>query len=201
MNIYTIYKATNRITNKSYIGFDSHYPNRIKEHQKAITKERLSHYAFYRAIIKYGFHCFEWSILYQSKDKDHTLNEMESYFIEQYDLFNNGYNMTKGGDGTPNFVYTDEHKKKWSNVKLGNKNPFYNKKHTEESKQKIKLKNIETKSKMTHSNQWRKVVSPTGEVYNSIEQASKAHNMNGSTLRHKVRKSQDGWRYFDSVVK
>jgi len=32
MNIYSIYKATNKITGKIYIGFDSNWPKRKKRH-------------------------------------------------------------------------------------------------------------------------------------------------------------------------
>lgn len=58
--IYTIYKATNLITNKCYIGFDSCWPNRIKTHKNSKKK-----YKFQRAAVKYGWESFEWEILYK----------------------------------------------------------------------------------------------------------------------------------------
>lgn len=93
----TIYKATNKVTGKSYIGFDSSWPKRKERHRENAEYNRSG--KFYDAIRKYGWETFEWSILYQSVDKQHTLNEMESHFIKQYDTFNNGYNMTEGGEG------------------------------------------------------------------------------------------------------
>jgi group I intron endonuclease len=111
MNIYTIYKSTCKITGKSYVGFDSNWPNRQKVHKSASKKQN---YKFYRAIRKYGWDNFEWSILYQSTDKQHTLKEMENHFICEYDTFDNGYNSTLGGDGCFGLIVSPEARKKIS---------------------------------------------------------------------------------------
>jgi|APCry1669193128_1035447.scaffolds.fasta_scaffold07398_2 group I intron endonuclease len=98
MQIYTIYKSTNKINGCSYIGFDKNWPARKRGHKSSYKKQNRNS-KFYNAIQKYGWDNFDWEIIYQSKDYDHTFKTMESYFIEQYDTLNNGYNMTKGGDG------------------------------------------------------------------------------------------------------
>jgi len=97
MDIYTIYKATNTINGKIYIGFDRNWPQRQYGHKS--RAKRKSNYKFYNAINKYGWENFDWQIIYQSKEYEHTYKTMESYFIEQYDSYHTGYNMTKGGDG------------------------------------------------------------------------------------------------------
>ena len=38
MSIYSIYKATNKITRKSYIGFDSNWPRRKNTHRHKYQK-------------------------------------------------------------------------------------------------------------------------------------------------------------------
>jgi group I intron endonuclease len=96
--IYTIYKATNKINNKSYIGFDSSWPARKSGH-KSRCKNKNTNYKFYKAIAKYGWDNFEWIAIYQSKNYEHTYKTMESHFIKEYNSFENGYNMTTGGDG------------------------------------------------------------------------------------------------------
>ena len=99
MNIYTIYKATNTNNGKSYIGFDSNWPTRKSNHKINSTKKNS---CFYAAIRKHGWVAFEWTILYQSVDKNHTLFEMEEYFIREYNTHvdhGHGYNMSYGGDG------------------------------------------------------------------------------------------------------
>jgi group I intron endonuclease len=117
MIIYTIYKAVNQVNGKVYIGFDSNWPNRVKVHK---TSSKKQNYKFYRAIRKYGWDNFQWDIIYQSKDKEHTLSVMETYFIEQYNSFNDGYNSTLGGDGTFGHFISEESKKK---ISQGNKVP------------------------------------------------------------------------------
>jgi len=99
MNIYSIYKATNNINGKVYIGFDSNWPRRKMEH-KSHSKNKCETQTLHKAIKKYGWNNFEWEVIYQSLDRDYCLNKMESYFIEEYNSFKYGYNMTKGGEGT-----------------------------------------------------------------------------------------------------
>lgn len=94
-SIYSIYKATCKITGLSYIGFTGQsYTTRIKQHK---IKSKNSDYKFYRAIREYGWNSFEWELLYQSYDKIHCLNVMEPHFITEYDSFKKGYNDTEGG--------------------------------------------------------------------------------------------------------
>lgn len=152
--IHTIYKSVNKLNGKVYIGFDSNWPKRVKIHKSASKKQDCK---FYRAIRKYGWDSFEWSSIYQSHDKKHTLNVMESLFIEEYDSFYCGYNSTHGGDGTFGLIVSEETKRKLSAIHkgkklspehieilrekgkklVGDKNPMFGKKHTQENKDKI----------------------------------------------------------------
>ena len=71
------------------------------------------------------------------------MSEREKYWIEYYDSYNSGYNMTIGGEalfGENNPFYgkthTVETKQKLSllaSQRIGNKNPFYGKHHSEET--------------------------------------------------------------------
>lgn len=96
-NICTIYKSVNKINGKCYIGFDSNWPRRLKQHKEKYKKENRK---FYDAIKKYGWNNFDWQIIYQAWDSEYCLKVMEPYFIEQYNSVNEGYNMTLGGEGT-----------------------------------------------------------------------------------------------------
>jgi group I intron endonuclease len=132
MIIYSIYKATNKINGKSYIGFDRNWPSRRYGH-KSRAKSTECNYKFYNAIRKYGWDNFEWQIIYQSKDYDHTYKVMECYFIEQYCSYDDGYNMTKGGDGVNGCKNAGAPKGRipWNKGKTGLQ------KHSEESRQKM----------------------------------------------------------------
>jgi group I intron endonuclease len=123
MNIYTIYTATNKINGKNYIGFDSKWPKRKYEHHYNSTVGS-SNQVFYNAIRKYGWDNFEWNIIYQSHDAEHTLTVMENHFINEYRSYihfenSNGYNMTLGGEGTVGHIHTLETRNNISNALLG----------------------------------------------------------------------------------
>lgn len=89
-----IYKVTNKINGKVYIGQSVDIGRRWREHMTA--KDDIY---FHKAIQKYGVENFEWEVIEQCKKKD--LDEREIYWIEYYDSFNKGYNCTKGGDSGP----------------------------------------------------------------------------------------------------
>jgi len=167
MNIYTIYKAVNTINGKVYIGFDSKWPRRKSTH-KYSSKEIKN--KFYDAIKKYGWDNFEWSVIYQSKDRDDTLKVMEPYFIKEHNSFTDeGYNLTSGGEGVFGLqanrgkkVHTEEFKKRLSDNRKGENNPMYGKKHTLEHTKKVSAKlkgrklSKETLLKMSSSQKGRK---------------------------------------------
>jgi group I intron endonuclease len=96
MIIYSIYKCVNNQTGKVYIGFDCNWPSRKRVHKSNYPRKKFK---FYNAIRKYGWNSFDWQIIYQSLDRDYTLNVMENFFIQKYDSFKNGYNSTLGGEG------------------------------------------------------------------------------------------------------
>jgi group I intron endonuclease len=133
MNIYSIYKATNKTNGKCYIGFAVNYNKRIKQHKKFFNKKKTK---FYDAIRSYGWNNFEWEIIYESKDSKHCLSVMEPFFIKQYDSIKFGYNMTEGGGGTLGLTmkgkikHSDKTKLLLKELKTGTK-------HSQETKNKI----------------------------------------------------------------
>jgi group I intron endonuclease len=127
MNIYSIYKVTNEINLKVYIGFASDLTKRKYRHKHYAMMKKVNN-NFYAAIRKYGWDNFNWEVIYQSKDRNHCLNAMEKFFIEEYRTFIgfidcHGYNMTMGGDGSSgnHNPKTDEHKIKISQSCKGKK--------------------------------------------------------------------------------
>lgn len=91
-----IYKIYFDGTDKVYIGQTSRTIDaRFKGHCKAAFVDG-SEYAVHRAMRKYGReHCHVELV-----EETDSPNEREQYWIKLYDSFNNGYNLTAGGEGT-----------------------------------------------------------------------------------------------------
>lgn len=149
-----IYKFTNKINNKVYIGQASKLRSRVRDHINFVKNNKRNSY-FYSSIKKYGLENFELEILIEGKFTKNELNQIEIRFIELFKSNNQlfGYNLTEGGGGTKNFKCSQETKDKISKANKGKKPSVETRKklseshkgfkHTEESKQKM----IETKRK------------------------------------------------------
>lgn len=91
--IIGIYKITNIINNKSYIGQSTNIERRFKEHCYKGYRSRIM---LDIAIKKYGKENFTFEVIEECEpDK---LNERETYWIKYYDTVESGYNSSYGGD-------------------------------------------------------------------------------------------------------
>lgn len=193
-----IYKTTNLINNKIYIGQD------VNNNPKYLG----SGTSLLNAIKKYGKTNFKKEILEKCSDTNH-LNEREQYWIKEFDSTNRktGYNISFGGQlsswkglkhteeskekirqanlgkepwnkGKHN-IYTGETKKKMSRAKLGNK-IWLGKNHSDKTKKKLanintgKKLSDETKKKISNSNlgrvSWLKGKNQSDKVKQKIAQ-------------------------------
>lgn len=96
-----IYKITNLINGKVYIGQTKDPKRRRQEHfglANSIIKEEENK-ILYKAMQKYGVENFTFEII---EDKIENYNERECYWIRFYhSKVPNGYNMTDGGENPP----------------------------------------------------------------------------------------------------
>ena len=102
-----IYKITNTINGKSYIGQTiQNVKERFYQHCATKCSKAVSNMAIHRAIKKYGKSNFTVEVI---EEIDSTnLNDRERYWIKYYNSYNNGYNSTKGGqDGCKPFKDLD----------------------------------------------------------------------------------------------
>ncbi len=113
-----IYKVTNLITKKNYIGKSTKtLAERKKSHLKNVKRGILCQ--FYNSIRKHGENNFIWEIIIECNEFL-LLNELEIFFIKKYDSFKNGYNMTLGGEGGDTISNKSNEEKKNQGVKNGN---------------------------------------------------------------------------------
>jgi group I intron endonuclease len=94
-----IYKVTNKVNNRCYVGFTHHTAaERFKRH---IIDSKRTDFPFHKAIQKYGPQSFVVEVLEESENAEYLLNERESFWIAQN---SNSYNIQMGGGGRQ--VYT-----------------------------------------------------------------------------------------------
>ena len=134
-----IYKATNKITGKCYIGQTiQKLEKRIQNHLRDSEKNKKNQRPFLLSIKKYGIESFVFEEIDRANStKD--LDTKEIYWIEELNTISpSGYNITAGGQGT-RMITTGEFSK---NVSQGLKNSEkWNKtKNSEEYQEKIKNK-------------------------------------------------------------
>ena len=111
-----IYRCYCRDNGKSYIGQYRKDVPTLRWNRHVRDAEKGSNCAFHQAIRKYGKDSFEISVLCVCETRE-ELDKREDEFITEYNsmIYNNGYNMVRGGKGrAPDFHHKEEHKKKMS---------------------------------------------------------------------------------------
>lgn len=91
-----IYSIVCKVNGKRYIGQTINELGVRWKHHITESKSK-SHRPLYRAISKYGPGMFTVRVLEDNIEYE-NLSERERHWIEQFDTFNNGYNLTTGGE-------------------------------------------------------------------------------------------------------
>lgn len=107
MKKWIIYKHTNKINKKSYIGQTCCKSAEIrwgKNGKKYLLKNKKTNKyiqpKFARALLKYGWNNFEHSILENDILSNSEADKLEEYYIKKYNTIKQGYNILKGGHKT-----------------------------------------------------------------------------------------------------
>ncbi len=181
-----IYKATNRINGKSYIGYASNFKKRQIYH-RSVSHRGKSY--FHNAIKKHGWDNFEWSIL-----KENATHEDEKYFIKEYNTFNDGYNLTLGGEGLLGFSPSSETREKISQSEKGKVVSGETKKRISDAG-KGRRHSAEAKRKISETSKGRNtknytITWPTGisENISNLREFSKLHNWSYHSVHKSFRK-------------
>lgn len=114
--MHYIYKYTNKINGKVYIGQTNNLQKRFNGHKSEAFNPKSKGYnlPFHCAIRKYGIKNFIYEVLEEIEDGESQdfINDREIFFIDFYHSLTteNGYNLTVGGDGCPKPPLTYEEK-------------------------------------------------------------------------------------------
>lgn len=174
-NKYCVYKITNLVNKKVYIGKTNNLKKRWKVHCNiAFDKNGIysNKYYIHKSINKYGQENFKIEILENNLFENEAF-ERESFWIKKYNSRNPklGMNMTDGGEGTSGLKWSDESRKKISgpgncnfgkilsddvkkkiSISLsGENNGFFGKKHTPEVIEFLKNRPISDEQKRKNS--------------------------------------------------
>jgi group I intron endonuclease len=151
-----IYKLTNKINNKSYVGKSNNLRERISIHKNSSRRLKNDCYVK-RAIIKHGWENFDVSILHIQEPYDNEkLLKTEAEFIKELKtLVPNGYNILASSIDCSGYHHTDAAKLKIGLASAGRR-------HTEKTKKMLSFSHLGSKNPMygkTISDEIRKTLS------------------------------------------
>jgi len=111
MSFGVIYKVTNILNNKVYIGQTIQILKRRKQHHYSDAYRNIDNYHFHNALRKYNEGDFIWEILEDNVAKN-ILNDKETYYINKYNSVKLGYNMRSFGEVQSGWKHSKSSKKK-----------------------------------------------------------------------------------------
>lgn len=157
-----------RINKKAYIGKDAQIDKskRLKEHLTLL--KRNEHYNKYLQSAFNKYKTYEYEVLFQSDNISlEELSNLEKEYIETYDSYNTGYNLTLGGEGGVGLVVDDKGKRLRSERAIGELNPH---------------------SKLTNKQFYEMVeLFKQGKTNSEIAEIYNLHDRYVSLIRHKKR--------------
>ena len=163
-----IYKITNLINGKCYIGQTTDSKRRFSEH-KAKSYGSEKNKVLYYAFDKYGLNNFSFEVI---EEQIENYNEREKYWIRYYDSFENGYNQTEGGEEPP--------------LNIGENSPFAT--HTQKEVDYVFDQILNT------SKQLKEIAKETGYDYSTIKRIQAGTLWRKENLQYPLRK-ETGRKY------
>lgn len=208
-DISVIYGIKNIYDNKIYIGSAKNFRTRKNSHLHCLRKNKHHSQYLQNAYNKYGEESFEFIILEVLClfDKKVAL-EKENSWIQHYESAINGYNIQKIACSNGKYlqpVREDTKRKISESLKIVTRTPEYRekcrkrelgKKLSQETKEKIRLGNINKKNynveKATFA-KYKRVgkIDSNGKVieqYNSLQEAAKKNDISWGTVSNHCRK-------------
>ena len=207
-----IYGWYNTLTDMWYIGQTIDEKRRFKTHiNDAIHKKDNT--KFHNALRKYGLDNFVYCVLEDNVLKE-NLNMKEIEWIEEFDSFYNGYNLTTGGD--TNYIVSEEYRRKLSESLKGKSSWNKGISMNEESKKKLseslkgRVISTETRKRMSESAKGGPKIKPVSKydlngnfikTYSSIKEAimenpkSSSSNIGAVCKGHRIQCGGFIWKY------
>lgn len=151
-----IYVYTNLINNHKYVGKTTRrLDERHKQHIKSSLNENAGDFncLLHKAFRKYGLENFSLEIVFEfiGKEMNNKINdilsEQEKHFISIYNTYNDGYNMTIGGEGITGIEWSSEQREKKS---------LFMKEYWTDDKKSERSEKIKGENNPNYGNKWSK---------------------------------------------
>lgn len=179
-----IYKVTNKINNRAYIGYTTQTLDARKGQHISDMKRMDRCKIFQNALRKYGSNNFEWEVILENA----TLED-EIRLIEEHGTHKNryGYNVTLGGEGNFGNKHSIETKQKMSQTRKGRK-------LSEEHKQNLRKpkKNVENYKKPKSEATKQKMRQPKSESHKEAIRRGKLGKPRSPEMQEKLRNMRKG---------
>lgn len=202
MKTNEVYKITNKVNGKIYIGI-TNQGSGVRYYKHWSDARKGDPCPIHKAMAKYGKENFTLEIIDFANNYG-ELKEKEKFYIKKFNSMDRsiGYNLTEGGDGTFGRLHSEETKEKIRQKALGRKVSEEAKKRMSESrkgkcsaKMKSHLQEI-SKIRCHKVYQYDKDLNFIAE-YESIRKASEATGINRDTIRLQLKnppKNLNDWR-------
>lgn len=162
-----VYRIVNRISGKFYVGSSVHLFRRKSEHFSRLRRHTHCNLFLQKAFDKYGENAFSFEIIEIVDDVD-QLMEREQYWLDKLKPYNReiGYNINQSsigpdlhGENNPMYGVSPQKRmdektyEKWLASRQGENasRPMQGKKHTIESREKMRIKALGRK----HTEEWK----------------------------------------------
>lgn len=200
MKTFEVYKITNKVNNKIYIGITNQGAG-VRYLHHLYEARSGSPFPIHNAIRKYGKNNFTLEIV-ELCETSEILKEREKYWIAFYNSTDRsiGYNMTEGGDGTFGRKHSEETKEKIRQKALGRK-------ISEETRKKMS-----NSHKVNYSDSQRKAVAESNarrakpvlvydldmnllKEFKSLKETASEMKIHTTTIRKSIRGGKIGFNY------
>ena len=182
----SIYKATNTVKKKSYIGYTRRdaEKTRIPEHFSGHGNKHIK-----KAIEEDGIDSFTFEILYDGIIPEFLKSFEKEAIAKHNTVYPKGYNCNDGGSGP--CKHSEETKRKIPEAQAGEKNHQYGKPHSEETRRKMSEAKIGEK----HSNYGKSRPEETKRKISEAHKGKPSWNKGGSLseeTKRKVSEAREG---------
>ena len=132
-----VYLIKNIKNNKIYVGSTVEVEKRMRSHRNGLVGGYHDNWKLQKDFDLYGDSVFEYMLLHET-NVDEERYFIEADIIEQLRTYEYGYNLSVDGRGM--YILTDDTREKMRKNTIGKNNPFYGRKHSEETKRMLSEK-------------------------------------------------------------